>query len=507
MTLIRFIKKKLTQSNLLLDTIMINKQRTYLFYFIALFIFSNSIFCSQKTAQCKIPGTIGNQPQGICQVIQDFNQAKESRGSKFQKSPLRLILYGPPGNGKTFIIKKIAELTNSVLIHIDGSSIVNEYQGSGAKTIQSLFKTAVQNTQEGKSVVIFIDEIDAITSKDLSKNHHDSQSAMPTLWCELIKHEDNHLLLPVFATNNITKLHQTFHNRFSADQLIEFKNPDENQRREIIQSSFMLYQTPIFNEYELNNFYNSFGAWFQKNFEKLHQDMVCSLRKINAIVIEWSTLTTIDQAINKKFYDLFKRELEVDFDLNKKLLIFALAYTFVDLLDIKTLFAQYFNIIDIYIDKVKKHFEKHPSYLDKAAIDDYVLLTDGFSIRSLIYFVKELQTKALYIENDKTLINASIAQEIINKIKENIKKNQHEWSEDERQKANDLRTKMELVNTHIRNVCHGEAEKKGVKTSTTLSQSEEVSYQPCALYCAQRIREKFNYHKLESELEDLLNKK
>ncbi|MFW9929990.1 MAG: AAA family ATPase, partial [Candidatus Thorarchaeota archaeon] len=79
------------------------------------------------------------------------------------ESPKGVLLYGPPGSGKTLIAKAVAHETNATFISINGSEFVQKYIGEGARLVRELFQFAQKNAP----AIIFIDEIDAIGSHRL----------------------------------------------------------------------------------------------------------------------------------------------------------------------------------------------------------------------------------------------------------------------------------------------------------------------------------------------------
>ena len=72
-----------------------------------------------------------------------------------------VLMYGPPGNGKTFIAKAVAGELDAAFFPVDASQIKNKYVGETEKNMRRLFEEADKHER----AVIFLDEIDALLSK------------------------------------------------------------------------------------------------------------------------------------------------------------------------------------------------------------------------------------------------------------------------------------------------------------------------------------------------------
>ena len=110
-----------------------------------------------------------------------------------------ILLFGPPGTGKTMIAKAIASECNSTFFNISASSLTSKWVGESEKTVKSLFKLAYQKAPS----IIFIDEIDSI----LSKRNESENEATKRLKTEFLIQFDglgsntNAKLLVIAATN------------------------------------------------------------------------------------------------------------------------------------------------------------------------------------------------------------------------------------------------------------------------------------------------------------------
>ena len=89
-------------------------------------------------------------------------------------APKGVLLYGPPGCGKTLIAKavansiakKLGHLTGrqirSYFLHVKGPELLNKYVGESERQVREVFKKAKEQAAEGNPVIVFFDEMDAL---------------------------------------------------------------------------------------------------------------------------------------------------------------------------------------------------------------------------------------------------------------------------------------------------------------------------------------------------------
>ncbi|MEM4481213.1 MAG: AAA family ATPase [Desulfurococcaceae archaeon] len=76
--------------------------------------------------------------------------------------PKGILLFGPPGCGKTEVSLTLANEIDAILINISPANIMSKWLGDAEKNVKKLFDTARELTSTGKPVLIFIDEVDGL---------------------------------------------------------------------------------------------------------------------------------------------------------------------------------------------------------------------------------------------------------------------------------------------------------------------------------------------------------
>lgn len=144
--------------------------------------------------------------------------------------PRGVLLYGPPGCGKTMLAKAVANHTTASFIRVVGSEFVQKYLGEGPRMVRDLFRLAKQNSP----AVIFIDEIDAIATKRFDAQtgaDREVQRILLELLNQMDGFDETTNIKVIMATNRADTLDPALLRPGRLDRKIEFPLPDRRQKR------------------------------------------------------------------------------------------------------------------------------------------------------------------------------------------------------------------------------------------------------------------------------------
>ena len=76
--------------------------------------------------------------------------------------PRGILLFGPPGCGKTLIAAAVATELDATFFSIDAASIMSKWLGEAEQNVAKLFGTARKSSNDGKPAIVFVDELDSL---------------------------------------------------------------------------------------------------------------------------------------------------------------------------------------------------------------------------------------------------------------------------------------------------------------------------------------------------------
>lgn len=116
------------------------------------------------------------------------------------KIPKGVLLFGPPGAGKTLLAKAVAGEAGVPFLSISGSDFVEMFVGVGASRVRDLFEQAKSHAP----AIVFIDEIDAVgrhRGAGLGGGHDEREQTLNQLLVELDGFDTNNGVIVIAATN------------------------------------------------------------------------------------------------------------------------------------------------------------------------------------------------------------------------------------------------------------------------------------------------------------------
>lgn len=121
-----------------------------------------------------------------------------------RRPPRGLLLFGPPGNGKTMLAKAVASESEATFFNVSASSLTSKWVGEAEKLVRTLFMVAVSR----QPAVIFMDEIDSLLSSRLTNENDASRKLKSEFLVQFdgVTSNPNDLVIVIGATNKPQEL-------------------------------------------------------------------------------------------------------------------------------------------------------------------------------------------------------------------------------------------------------------------------------------------------------------
>jgi transitional endoplasmic reticulum ATPase len=146
-------------------------------------------------------------------------------------APKGVLLFGPPGCGKTMTARAVASETSAHFIHISGPEIVHRYYGDSEAHLREVFKEA----RDRAPTIVFFDEIDAIASKREDVSGDVEKRIVAQLMALMDGLESRGQVIVVAATNIPDSVDPALRRPGRFDREISVRVPDREGRLEILQ--------------------------------------------------------------------------------------------------------------------------------------------------------------------------------------------------------------------------------------------------------------------------------
>jgi transitional endoplasmic reticulum ATPase len=147
------------------------------------------------------------------------------------RPPRGILLYGPPGCGKTYIVKALASEASANFISVKGPELLSKWVGESEQHLREIFRRAKQVAP----CIVFFDEIDALAPRRGSDSgSHVTEQVVSQLLTEMSGIEELEGVVVVAATNRPDIVDPGLLRPGRFDRLIYVPAPDETTRLEIL---------------------------------------------------------------------------------------------------------------------------------------------------------------------------------------------------------------------------------------------------------------------------------
>jgi proteasome-associated ATPase len=193
-------------------------------------------------------GGLGEQIEQIRDAVELPYMHQELFAEHKLRAPKGVLLYGPPGCGKTLIAKavaaslarKVAERTGqrearSFFLNIKGPELLNKYVGETERHIRLVFQRAREKASSGAPVIVFFDEMDSLFRTRGSGVSSDVENTIvPQLLSEIDGVESLENVIVIGASNREDMIDPAILRPGRLDVKIKIERPDAEAAREII---------------------------------------------------------------------------------------------------------------------------------------------------------------------------------------------------------------------------------------------------------------------------------
>uniref|UniRef100_A0A672Z923 microtubule-severing ATPase n=1 Tax=Sphaeramia orbicularis TaxID=375764 RepID=A0A672Z923_9TELE len=220
------------------------------------------------------------------------------------RAPARgLLLFGPPGNGKTMLAKAVAAESKATFFNISAASLTSKYVGEGEKLVRALFAVA----RELQPSVIFIDEVDSLLCERREGEHEASRRLKTEFLIEFdgVQSGGDDRVLVMGATNRPQELDEAVLRRFAKRVYVAL--PDEETRFILLKNLLGKHSNPL-SKNELSQLAKSTAGYSGSDLTSLAKDAALGpIRELGPEQVRSMAASEMRNIRMKDFEDSLKR--------------------------------------------------------------------------------------------------------------------------------------------------------------------------------------------------------
>ncbi len=173
--------------------------------------------------------------ENVVKPVNNPEQARLDLEEYGKRIPTGILLYGPPGCGKTYIIEALAAETDSEVYIMNSANTGSKFVNQTANNIKKAFDYVYKKGDESdKPVFMFMDEIDAMTSnRDADASNEDIKGVATLL--KYIEGAKAHNVIVIGATNKYDLIDPAIRRRFDMKRYVGL--PEQEQREALIRNN------------------------------------------------------------------------------------------------------------------------------------------------------------------------------------------------------------------------------------------------------------------------------
>jgi proteasome-associated ATPase len=236
-------------------------------------------------------GGLGRQIEQIRDAVELPFLHKDLYREYALRPPKGVLLYGPPGCGKTLIAKavanslakKMAEVrgedareAKSYFLNIKGPELLNKFVGETERHIRLIFQRAREKASEGTPVIVFFDEMDSIfRTRGTGVSSDVETTVVPQLLSEIDGVEGLENVIVIGASNREDMIDPAILRPGRLDVKIKIERPDAESAQDIF-SKYLVETLPVHAD-DLTEFGGDRGACIKAMIEKVVDRMYAEI--------------------------------------------------------------------------------------------------------------------------------------------------------------------------------------------------------------------------------------